>query len=389
MNARLIAATLFAAGLLPAADADLILHHAKVVTVDAGFSVREAVAIKSNRIVRVGSSREVLAAERGLHTRAIDLEGRTVLPGLIDSHLHPLEAALSEFRQPLPELDSIVAVQRYLRERMAKTPKGQWIVVPRTFPTRLRELRMPTRKDLDVVTDHPVMFDASYVVILNSYALKQCGIGRDTPAPPRGEIVRDETGEPNGILKNARSLVKGLEAAEEFSTAEKLRALRGMLGRYAAAGLTSVGDGAVEDPELFRTLRTEGGLPVRAVLTWWLDISRPTAELERVIRAAPYTTGTGDDWIKFGALKVNLRRRHDHRHGVPAPALRPLRTPALWQDRPRGPRPVLRRAGKVPGRVSCRARERLAGLRAHAGRRRHRCFSRHDRGARPGSPARA
>ncbi|HVX67380.1 MAG TPA: amidohydrolase [Bryobacteraceae bacterium] len=305
MDTRLIAATLLAAGLLPAAEADLILHHGKIVTVDAAFSVREAVAIKGNRVVRVGSDRDVLAAERGPHTRMVDLKGRVVLPGLIDSHLHPLEAALSEYRRPLPALDSIASVQRYLRERMAKTPKGQWIVVPRTFPTRLRELRMPTRMDLDVATEHPVMFDASYVVILNSYALRLCGIDRNTPAPPRGEIVRDETGEPNGILKNAHSLVKGLESAEPFSTQDKLQALRGMLERYAAAGLTAVGDGAVDDPELYRALRKDGGLPVRAVLTWWMDISKPTDELERNIRAASYTTGTGDDWIKFGALKVN------------------------------------------------------------------------------------
>jgi predicted amidohydrolase YtcJ len=306
MNPRLLAAALFAAGLLPAADADLILHNAKIVTVDATFSIRQAVAIKDNRIVRVGSDRQVLAAERGRRTKTIDLGGRTVLPGLIDSHLHPLEAGLSEFRGPLPEFDSIATVQRYIRERMEKTPKGQWIVVPRTFPTRLRDLRMPTRQDLDVSTEHPVLFDASYVVILNSFALRMCGITRDTPAPPRGEIVHDEHGEPNGILKNAQSLVKGLAAAEKFSEPEKLEALRGMLDRYAAAGLTTVGDGAVDDPELYHALEAEGRLPVRAVLTWWLDISKPTAELERAIRSAPYSTGTGDNWVKFGALKVNF-----------------------------------------------------------------------------------
>ncbi len=305
MRAHAAGLLLLAAGLLPAADADLILRRGKILTVDRGFSIARAVAIKGNRIVRVGADREVLAAERGPKTRVVDLAGRTVLPGLIDSHLHALESGLSEFRRPLPHLDSIAAVQSYIRERMAATPKGKWIMVPRTFPTRLRDLRMPTRHDLDVATEHPVFFDASYVTVLNSYALRMCGIGRDTPAPPHGEIVHDADGEPNGILKNAASLVKGLEQEAEFSAADKLEALRGMLERYAAAGLTTVGDGAAEEPELFRQLEREGRLPVRAILTWWLNIAQPTEELVKTIRTASYTTNTGDDWVKFDALKVN------------------------------------------------------------------------------------
>ncbi len=294
------------ASLLAAAEADLILHNAKVVTVDSKFSIQQAVAIKGNRIVMVGSSREVLQAERGAHTRVIDLAGRTLLPGLIDTHLHPLAAGLSEARGPLPALDSIAAVQRFLRERMATTPKGQWIVVPRTFPTRLKELRMPTRQDLDVAVEHPVMFDASYVVIVNSFALRMCGITRDTPNPPHGEIVHDENGEPNGILKSAESLLKRGPADSDFSEAEKLEVLEAMLRRYAAAGLTAVGDGAVAEVALYRKLAAAHRLPVRAVLTWRLDISRPTDDLVREIRSAPYTTNTGDDWLKFGAFKVNF-----------------------------------------------------------------------------------
>lgn len=290
---------------LAAGDADLILHHGKIVTVDRDFSLREAVAIRGNRIVRVGSNAEVLAAERGPHTKLIDLGGRTALPGLFDSHLHPLEAGLSEFRGPLPRLDSMAAVQRYIREQAAKTPKGRWIVVPRTFPTRLKDLRMPTRHDLDVTTDHPVMFDASYVVIANSYALKLSGIDRRTPNPPRGEIVKDERGEPNGILKNARSLLKGVETGAGFSETEKEQALEGMLRRYVAAGLTTIGDGAVEDVALYQKLAASHRLPVRAALTRWFDISRPTEELTREIRALPYTTNQGDDWLWFDALKVN------------------------------------------------------------------------------------
>ena len=86
------------------ADADLILHNGKIVTVDANFSVRQAVAVKGGKIVAVGMNQAILA-ERGPQTRVIDLHGRMVLPGLFDSHVHPLSAGLSEFRAPLPPLD--------------------------------------------------------------------------------------------------------------------------------------------------------------------------------------------------------------------------------------------------------------------------------------------
>ncbi|HEY1340446.1 MAG TPA: amidohydrolase family protein [Bryobacteraceae bacterium] len=255
--------------LLSAADADLILHNGKVVTVDDGFSVRQAVAVEGMRIVKVGTDAEVLAL-RGPKTNVINLKGRTVLPGLIDAHVHALEAGLSEFRAPLPTFDSFAAVQAYIRQQAAHTPKGNWIVVPRTFPTRLKEMRMPTRDVLDAgSTDHPVMFDASYVVIANSLGLKVSGITRDTPNPPRGEIVKDANGEPNGILKNAQYLLKGLDRSANFTTDERLKALHDQLERYVAAGLTTVGDRAntLEQIDLWRRLKREKNLPLRAVLT--------------------------------------------------------------------------------------------------------------------------
>lgn len=297
----------FAAALL-AADADLILHNGKIVTVDKQSAVAQAVAVKAGKIVAVGPDVSVLKAERGAKTQVIDLHGGTVLPGLVDAHVHALEAALSEFRAPIPALDSFQAVQAYIRQQMAVTPKSNWIIVPRTFPTRLKEMRMPAREVLDVAKDHPVLFDASYVVILNSYALRQCGIDRNTPNPPGGEVVKDANGEPNGILKNAASLVKGLDRASHFTEAEKLDALEQQLKRYVAAGLTTVGDRAVDDEQIavYQKLKSTGRLPIRAVLTWRPEASQPTATLQHQIESAPYKTNTGDSWLKFGTFKLTL-----------------------------------------------------------------------------------
>jgi predicted amidohydrolase YtcJ len=290
------------------ADAELILHNGKIVTVDRQFSIQRAVAIRSGTIVAVGPDSSVLRSERGPKTELIDLHGRTVLPGLVDAHVHAFEAGLSEYRTPIPPLDSFRAVQAYIRLQAGKTPKSEWIVVPRTFPTRLKEMRMPARDLLDIDKDHPVLFDASYVSILNSYALKQCGIDRNTPNPPGGEVVKDANGEPTGVLKNAQSLIKGLNRSEHFSEAEKLDALEQQLKRYVAAGLTTVGDRAVnaEQISLYRKLRATGRLPIRAVLTWRPDASQPTAALEQEIESAPYTTNTGDSWLKFGSFKLTL-----------------------------------------------------------------------------------
>src|SRR5437868_469877 len=126
---RALLAGLACSAMLAAADADLILHNGKIVTVDKAFSIQQAIAVKAGLITAIGTDSAVLKAERGAGTNVIDLRGRTVLPGLFDSHVHALEAGLSEFRAPLPELHSFADVQTYIRGQMRTTPKGQWIVV--------------------------------------------------------------------------------------------------------------------------------------------------------------------------------------------------------------------------------------------------------------------
>jgi predicted amidohydrolase YtcJ len=290
------------------AEAELILHRGKIVTMDPLVSIYEAMAIQGGRIAAVGANDTVLQKYGSPATPMLDLEGRTVLPGLVDSHVHALSAALSEFREPLPPLDSFAAVSDYIRKKAKKTRRGEWIIVPRTFPTRLAEMQMPTRELLDVAPQHPVLFDASYTVVVNSYALQISGITRDTENPPNGEIVKDANGEPNGILKNGRGLLKGLQDAETFTPEEKLQALEQMLRRYVAAGLTAVGDRAVDDEQiaLYRQLKDQGKLPLRVVMTWRPGAAAPFEEIGGTLKSADYATHSGDRWLKFGAYKVTL-----------------------------------------------------------------------------------
>jgi hypothetical protein len=228
--------------------ADLILLHGKVLTVDDKFTIAEALAIKDERIVAVGSDKEVLRF-KGQKTRVIDVQGRTVLPGLYDSHTHPVGAATSELVEPLPELRSLDDVFTYIRKKTTEEPEGDWIVLRFAFPTRLKEARFPTRQELDnVAPKHPVLYHAGPAGIVNTMGLKVSGVTKDTKNPQAGVIVRDpKTGEATGMLRNAYGVLKGVppggtaKAADRRAAVKKLfrlynQHLRHARGNHQAAG---------------------------------------------------------------------------------------------------------------------------------------------------------
>ena len=171
--------------------------------------------------------------------------GNSVLPGLYDSHVHPVSAALSEVAGPLPILNSLRDVFGYIRKQAATTPRGEWIVVRYAFPTRLAEGRFPTRAELDVAApDHPVLYHAGPAGVANSAALKLSGITKDTPSPPAGTIVKDPTtGQPTGMLRNAYQVLKGVpRESERASESARREAVKKLFQLYNAQGLTSIGD---------------------------------------------------------------------------------------------------------------------------------------------------
>jgi len=220
-----LAVVLFAfAARLSAGDADLIVHHGKVVTVDAKFTVAEALAVKDGRLLAVGSDVEVLN-HKGAKTKVIDAGGKMVLPGLYDSHTHPVGAATSAAGAPLPNPRSIAEVQAYIKQRAAELPAGQWIVLRYVFPTRLKEARFPTKAELDEASpNHPVLYHAGPAGITNSMGLKVSGITKDTPSPKAGMIVKDPTtGEPTGMIRNAYGALKGVPGEGGGLSPEKRR----------------------------------------------------------------------------------------------------------------------------------------------------------------------
>src|SRR5439155_8184374 len=149
-------------------SADLAVLNARILTVDDRFRVAAALAIRDGRFVAVGSNDEVRRCV-GSATLVIDGRGRTVVPGLIDTHVHALDVAEAEAVQPFQNVQSIDALQSWIRGAARSGQRDAWIWTPRIYPTRLREHRFPTRGELDAAApDRPVAVDGAYAFVLNS-----------------------------------------------------------------------------------------------------------------------------------------------------------------------------------------------------------------------------
>jgi predicted amidohydrolase YtcJ len=304
-----------AAPLRAAEPADLIVHNAKIVTADAEFRIEQAVAVKDGRVLAVGGSESLLKL-KGPKTRLIDAGGRTVLPGLYDSHVHPVSAALSELRHPVPVLRSLKDVFAHIRAEAARKPEGEWIIIRFAFPTRLDEGRFPTKAELDEAAPrHPVLYNAGPAAIVNSAALKLSGVTRDTPNPKGGVIVKDANGEPTGMLRSAENVLKGVPKEDaRVSEAEKRAALKKLLALYNSRGLTSIADrdASRADLDLYLALRDRGELTLRVNVARDFNPQGTREEIARRFDELPGPdgkggpTGTGDEWVRVGPIKMFL-----------------------------------------------------------------------------------
>jgi len=297
-----------------AEEADLILHHGRIVTVDKAFSIHEAIAVKDGRIVLTGSNDEVLKL-RGENTASVDLAGKMMLPGLMDSHTHPTGAAMFEFDHEIPTMESIADVLAYVKKRTKMLDEGEWIFISQVFITRLKERRYPTRQELDsAAPNHPVMFRTGPDGMLNSLALKVSGIDRDFKMADgdTGLIERDEQGEPTGILRSCTRLAKYKEpkGGKSASEQDRYRRLRDLFADYNAVGLTAIADrdassGAVD---LYQKLLDNKELSVRIAASRSLPAGGHVDAVRmhvRKIAAEPRVKG-GDAMLRIVGVKSYL-----------------------------------------------------------------------------------
>ncbi len=310
----LLALAFFSLGLRGAAEgadeADLILLHGKVVTVDQSFSIRQALAVKGDRLLRVGTDEEVLRT-KGAGTKLVDLGGKMVLPGLIDSHTHPTWACMTEFDHPIPSMETIGEVLAYIEGRANALEPGQWVVVRQVFITRLAERRYPTRDELDrIAPRNPVLFSTGPDASLNSMALKLSGIDRDFRPEGPGKFEKDpKTGEPTGILRNLTRYVKVTPPGRSPSPLDEENRLVDLFRDYNSVGLTAIIDRAAKMPDIdhYSSLHDAGKLTVRVGISQHVETLGPIEPiLEEIRRVAKHPLRQGSPRLRILGIKTFL-----------------------------------------------------------------------------------
>lgn len=284
-------------------QADLVLLNGEILTVDDQFRVARALAVRDGKFLAVGSN-DNIRRHIGSTTRVIDGRGRTVVPGLIDTHVHALDVAAAEASQPFQNLQSIDALQTWIRQAQEDRRDTSWIWTPRIYPSRLREDRFPTRQELDVAApDRPVVVDLAYAFVLNSAALRAAAITRDSADPPGGAIVKDAAGEPTGLLRNVGSLLARFRPQTPPPALEMLERVH---QQYLAAGITSIVErgATLEGFKTYEALRQANRLRVRSTVTIRIPRADTPSDVERFISGLPFEPGSGDEWLKVGPLKI-------------------------------------------------------------------------------------
>jgi len=254
---------------------DLILHRGRFTTLDRANPSAGAVAIRDGRFSAVGRDEDILALA-GPRTRVVDLQGRRVLPGLIDNHLHIIRGGLN-FNLELrwDGVRSLADAMAMLRRQVAVTPAPQWVRVVGGFSEhQFAEKRLPTIAELNAVApDTPVFLLHLYDrALLNGAALRAVGYTKDTPAPPGGEIVRDAAGNPTGLLlakPNASILYATLAKGPKLDPQDQVNSTRLFMRELNRLGITSVIDAGggfqnyPEDYQIIEKLAAAGELTVR------------------------------------------------------------------------------------------------------------------------------
>jgi predicted amidohydrolase YtcJ len=290
---------------------DILLLHGQILTVDKSDHVAEAVAIRQNRIVAVGSDREVEAI-RCSGAKIIDLGGRTVIPGLTDSHIHAIRGGQSfDFETHWNDIPTLSSALELLTKEAAQRPITDWLIVGGGWhPNQFQERRAPTSQDLTAaVPDHPVIVQFQYDwAIVNKPGMDELGLFGPSPKLPAGvTIERDSRGQPTGVLTGGIGpfsvlLAQISNVAQDQRKASLLRFLKRLSSYGVTAVIDAAGGGsgaAVYDPVF--SLWRENLLPVR--LAFRISAQSPQNEPDWYRQTLAYMPPEfGDAKLHFAGL---------------------------------------------------------------------------------------
>jgi predicted amidohydrolase YtcJ len=273
-----------------------ILHHGLIHTLDDELPQAESIAIDGDRIIAVGRSDEIENLA-GPDTKVVHLEGRTVLPGLVDGHIHLKKYALSMEKTDceVPSLDECLHI---IHKQVELTPPGEWIHGHGWNQNEWH--RYGTKSDLDAITtEHPIFLTAKslHAAWVNTPALAAAGISRNTPDPGRGRIARYPDGEPTGILyEDAMKLISEIiPSPPPAHLAQNIQNAQETLWKFGITGVHDFDDSL--SLQALQILRDEGLLGLRALKTI------QEKDLENALELG-VQTNFGDAWLRFGSVKV-------------------------------------------------------------------------------------
>jgi len=282
-------------------EPQLILYNGNFWTVNPQQPSAQAVAISDGRFLAVGSNDEILMLAAGA-AKKIDLGGKTVLPGFIDAHTHPVDAGLLHLRMVDCDLRSIAAILNALHERARKTPPGEWVQGFKYDDTKTSDDRALRRDDLDgAVPDHPVMVvhRGGHTAWVNSAAFKLARVDERTPDPPGGRYDRDPgTGRLTGHVSEDGRVTFEKLIPSQFTRDDHRAAAKLISKMMTRTGITSAceADGNPDDLRGYQDARDAGELQFRA----YCMINY--RHLDEMV-AAGVRTGLGDAWVRVGAIK--------------------------------------------------------------------------------------
>jgi predicted amidohydrolase YtcJ len=292
----------------PVTGADTVYVNGKFITVDKSFSVAQAVAVKDGRFVAVGSSDEIRRLVTP-NTRVIDLGGRAVVPGLMDSHTHMISAGNADTRAPVFRSKTVADAQGIIAEfiRSKKVPAGEWVQTSGWHPpSQLAEHRYLTRQELDAVApNNPIYVQTvGHFAMANTKALEIAGITRATKDPVGGKIHRDASGEATGLLEEtAMELVEDRIPKPTF---EEMKAQIVKAQRiYNQSGITSTIDAALSEEQIaaYFAVAQAQQASVRAGVMW-KPAAATAVDFERALKAARFKENQGDDWVRVAGIKI-------------------------------------------------------------------------------------